>query len=81
MGGVSWTYNPVVVSRVDGDGVPLTPGTSGELVGVVWLKVGLAAICQIWLATLCAVMVQQVNFKCHCGISLPRLGSFVPFES
>ena len=30
MGGVSWTYNPAVVSRVDGDGVPLTPGTSGQ---------------------------------------------------
>jgi E3 ubiquitin-protein ligase mind-bomb len=30
VGGVSWTYNPAVVSRVDGDGVPLTPGTSGK---------------------------------------------------
>ena len=30
VGGVSWTYNPAVVSRVDGDGVPLTPGTSGQ---------------------------------------------------
>ena len=30
VGGVSWTYNPGLVSRVDGDGVPLTPGTSGK---------------------------------------------------
>ena len=29
VGGVSWTYNPAILSRVDGDGVPLTPGTSG----------------------------------------------------
>ena len=32
VGGVSWTYNPAVVSRVDSDGVPLTPGTSGKLI-------------------------------------------------
>ena len=37
VGGVSWTYNPAILSRVDGDGVPLTPGTSGESVGVVLL--------------------------------------------
>lgn len=30
VGGVSWTYNPAAISRVDGDGVPLTPGTSGK---------------------------------------------------
>ena len=28
--GSTWTYNPRVVSKVDSDGVPLTPGTSGE---------------------------------------------------
>lgn len=27
--GVTWTLNPKIVSRVEGDGVPLTPGTSG----------------------------------------------------
>ncbi len=25
-----WTFNPRNVSRVEGDGVPLTPGTSGK---------------------------------------------------
>ena len=27
--GGEWTFNPKNVSRVEGDGVPLTPGTSG----------------------------------------------------
>ena len=27
---VMWTFNPKNVSRLEGDGVPLTPGTSGE---------------------------------------------------
>lgn len=28
--GTTWTYNPRCVTKVEGDGVPLTPGTSGE---------------------------------------------------
>ena len=28
--GNKWTYNAAVVSKVDSDGVPLTPGTSGR---------------------------------------------------
>ena len=27
---VMWTFNPRNVSRLEGDGVPLTPGTSGK---------------------------------------------------
>ena len=27
--GTMWTYNPTVLTKVEGDGVPLTPGTSG----------------------------------------------------
>ena len=26
----TWTFNPRSVSRLEGDGVPLTPGTSGK---------------------------------------------------
>ena len=40
VGGVSWTYNPAVVSRVDGDGVPLTPGTSGKSASTTHVHVG-----------------------------------------
>ena len=28
--GVTWTFNPLAVSKVTSDGVPLTPGTSGR---------------------------------------------------
>ncbi len=28
--GSLWTYNPRCLTKVEGDGVPLTPGTSGE---------------------------------------------------
>ena len=29
--GSMWTFNSQAVRKVDSDGVPLTPGTSGEL--------------------------------------------------
>ena len=38
VGGVSWTYNPAIVTRVDGDGVPLTPGTSGRSTSHILLR-------------------------------------------
>lgn len=28
--GTNWTYSPAVLTRVDTDGAPLTPGTSRE---------------------------------------------------
>lgn len=40
--GSLWTLNPKNVSRVEGDGMPLTPGTSGKAgwgrmgVGLTW---------------------------------------------
>ena len=30
VGGGAWTYNQAAISKVDSDGEPLTPGTSGE---------------------------------------------------
>ena len=43
VGGVSWTYNPAAVSRVDGDGVPLTPGTSGKSASTTHVHVHVGA--------------------------------------
>ncbi len=31
--GSKWTFNPACLSKLDSDGVPLTPGTSGEPCG------------------------------------------------